>query len=474
MDILRLPVIGAMLRWRHFRKAVQAVLLAVAVAVVWHGLFGPQIAPRNLATVLTSIHWRGLLVIVVLVAGNLFCTACPMILVRDAGRHLISPRFKWPRALRRKWLGLALLLLILYSYELFDVWDRPAATAGIVLGYFALALVIDLLFKGASFCKHVCPIGQFNFISSTVAPTEIAARDMQTCQQCRTYDCIKGQRSRTEPVRVVRRGCELGLFVPAKGGNLDCTLCLDCVQACPHDNVALVMRVPGAELLETRRRSSIGRLTERLDLAALAVAFTFAALINAFAMTRPAFALEQRLASTLHLTSEAAVLALVFACAVVVLPAMLLGSAAAATRRLTDSDRAGSRATAARFAFALVPFGLGVWLAHYGFHLLTGLLTIVPVAQSAVIDLIGWPAWGEPAWTWMGMPPGSVYPIQLGFTVLGACGSAALAYAISVRDYPRRPAVASIPWLIVVALLAAAALWILGQPMEMRGLGGIA
>ena len=115
-----------------------------------------------------------------------------------------------------------------------------------------------------------------------------------------------------------------------------------------------------------------------------------------------------------------------------------------------------------------------MWLAHYGFHLLTGLLTIVPVAQSAVIDLIGWPAWGEPAWTWMGMPPGSVYPIQLGFTLLGACGSAALAYAISVRDYPRRPAVASIPWLIVVALLAAAALWILGQPMEMRGLGGIA
>lgn len=474
MDILRLPIAGAILRWRHLRSTLQAVLLAVAVAVVCHGLFAPQIAPRNLSTVLTSIHWRGLLVIAVLVAGNVFCTACPMMLVRDAGRRLMPPRFTWPRALRSKWLGLTLLVLILYSYELFDVWDRPAATAGIVLGYFALALLIDLLFKGASFCKHVCPIGQFNFMSSTIAPTEIVARDLQTCQQCRTYDCIKGQRSRTEPLRVIRRGCELGLFLPSKTGNLDCTLCLDCVQACPHDNVALVTRVPGAELLELRRRSGIGRLAERPDIAALAVVFTFAALINAFAMTRPAFALEQRLASTFHLTSEAAVLALVFACALVVVPAILLGSAAAITRLLTDGDRLGSSATAARFALALVPFGLGVWLAHYGFHLLTGLLTIVPVAQSAVIDLVGWAAWGEPAWTWVGVPPGSVYPIQLGVTLLGACGSAALAYAISVRDYPRRATVASIPWLIVVALLAAAAVWILGQPMEMRGLGGIA
>jgi hypothetical protein len=72
------------------------------------------------------------------------------------------------------------------------------------------------------------------------------------------------------------------------------------------------------------------------------------------------------------------------------------------------------------------------------------------------------------------MSPGSIYPIQLGLTLLGASGSAALAYAISAREYPRRAAVASIPWLIVVALLAALAVWVIGQPMEMRGLGGTA
>jgi hypothetical protein len=74
---------------------------------------------------------------------------------------------------------------------------------------------------------------------------------------------------------VLQRGCELALFLPAKVGNLDCTFCLDCVQACPHDNVAISPRVPGLELVDPRRRSGIGRLARREDIAALVVVFVF-------------------------------------------------------------------------------------------------------------------------------------------------------------------------------------------------------
>jgi purine-cytosine permease-like protein len=55
MNILRLPVVGSFLRWRYARPALQLLLLLISLAVVLHGLFGPQLAPRNLATVLTSI-----------------------------------------------------------------------------------------------------------------------------------------------------------------------------------------------------------------------------------------------------------------------------------------------------------------------------------------------------------------------------------------------------------------------------------
>ena len=472
-DLLRLPVVGGLLRWRHARASLQSVLLVVAAMVVLHGLLGPQVAPRNLSTVLTSIHWRGFLVIAIVAVGNLFCTACPMILVRDVGRRVVSPRFTWPRWFRRKWLGLILLIAVLFSYELFDLWEQPAATAWLVVGYFGLALAVDLSFKGASFCKHICPIGQFNFVASTLAPTELQVRDAATCRSCRTFDCIKGRRTTAEPIRLVQRGCELGLFLPGKVGNLDCTLCLDCVHACPHDNIQMTTRVPGLELLETRRRSGIGRLAGRPDIAALAVVFTFAALVNAFAMTAPAFALEQWMARILQISSQALVLGLIFAMGLFVVPALLLSVAAAVTRAIAGRSSARLASPMIGYAVALVPFGVGVWLAHYGFHLFTGILTIVPVTQSALIDFTGWAVMGEPVWRWAGLQPGSVQPMQLGLVLLGTCGSVGLVRAISQRDYPGRSGPVSIPWVAVVLVLAAAAVWILNQPMDMRGLSGI-
>ena len=311
---------------------------------------------------------------------------------------------------------------MLYGYELLDVWSLPAATAWIILGYFIAAMAVDMLFAGAVFCKHLCPIGQFNFVASTVSPTELRVVSRDTCRTCRTADCIKGRRDTADPSVIRQRGCELGLFLPAKVGNLDCTLCFDCVRACPHDNIALAVRAPGAELLETGRRSGIGTLARRPDVTLLAVVFVAAALVSAFAMTAPASAVEQRIASALGGTSEAPALAVLFAIGVLLLPAALV------------------RAARAHYAVALVPFGFGVWVAHYAFHLLTGALTVVPVAQAAAIDALGWPALGEPAWTWVGLQPGSVLPIQVGIVIVGACGSIGLLQALAQRDPGARAA----------------------------------
>ena len=93
MNVLTWPVVGAFLRWRHARPALQIVLLIAAIAIVLHGLLGPQLAPRNLATVVTSIHWRGFLILAIVAVGNLFCTACPMVLARDMSRRIVHPAY---------------------------------------------------------------------------------------------------------------------------------------------------------------------------------------------------------------------------------------------------------------------------------------------------------------------------------------------------------------------------------------------
>lgn len=469
VDLLRWPIVGPLLRRRHTRTALQLAVLSVTAVIVVHGLVGPQIAPRNLATVVTWVHYRGLLAIALLAAGNLFCTGCPFVLVRDAARRGHRPRRSWPARLRRKWLGLGLFVAVLFAYELFDLWALPRATAWLILAYFGAALAIDVFFTGATFCKYLCPIGQFNFAASTLSPLEITPRDTGTCSTCRTVDCIRGRRDASAPARILRRGCELNLFLPAKVGNLDCTFCLDCVQACPHDNVALALRLPGAELVDDRRRSGIGRLSARPDIAALAVLFAFGALLNAFAMVSPVHVVEQRLARMLHASTEGPVLLVLFVIGLVVIPAALLTGAAAATRAVTGPERRPIRAEIVTYAVALLPLGFGLWIAHYLFHFLTGVFTIVPVAQSATVDLFGWPVLGDPLWRLAGMRPGAVFPVQIGFVLLGALGSLAAAYGLSERDHPRRAFAATLPWAAVLILIAAAALWVLSNPMEMRG-----
>jgi hypothetical protein len=472
-DLLAWPVVGAALRWRHLRTATRTVLLVVAAALIAHGLFGPPFAPTNLATVGTWIHYRGLLIGVLLVAGNAFCHACPLILARDLTRRLHPPRLRWPARLRGKWLALPLFAGVLFAYEAFDLWALPAATAWLIVGYFAGAVVVDTLFTGAAFCKHVCPVGQFNFVASTLSPLEIRAKDSGTCAACTTVDCLKGRRAPEAPVVVLQRGCELHLFVPTKTGNLECTFCLDCVHACPYDNVALAARVPGDELADDRRRSVIGRLSRRPDLAALVLLFTFGALLNAFAMTSPVFAVERWLADGLGFASEPPVLAVLFVAGLVLLPLALCAAAAFLTHRVGGARAAVTpvRTIAVSYAYALVPIGAGVWLAHYAFHFLTGFGTIAPVVQGAAIDAIGWAILGEPAWGWLGVRAGLVPPLQVGAVILGGIGTASLIHRISERDYRGHAAAAGAPWLAIAVGLTALALWILLQPMDMRGTG---
>ncbi|MCB9761119.1 MAG: FesM [Alphaproteobacteria bacterium] len=469
-DLLAWPVLGRFLRWRHARLALQLPLFLLAVVTIGHGLAGPQLAPKNLATLLVWVHYRGLLVMALLVAGNVFCMACPFLLPRELSRRLLTPRWRWPHRLRSKWLALALFVAALFVYEWLDLWGHPFGTAVLALVYFGAALAVDGLFQGGSFCKYVCPIGQFNFAASTMSPLEVQARDLSVCASCTTHDCIKGARDPQEPARIVQRGCELSLFIPQKTGNLDCTFCMDCVHACPHDNIGLLSRLPGEALWQDQPRSGIGRVSRRRDLSALMVLFTFGALLNAFGMVSPVYAVQAWLAGLLGTTHELPVLAILFAAVLVVEPVVLMGGAAAWTRRATGSaDRLVD--ICGRFAPVLLPLGVAVWMAHYGFHLFTGFLTPLPVFQTLLADL-GLPV--QPHWGAGGLPASQVYPAELFLLALGLLGSIGVAWRVAEREHPARTAAAFVPWATLCALLWAAAMWLLSQPMEMRGtfLGG--
>ncbi len=490
-DLLKAPVLGPFFRWRHARTTLQSVLLAVSALVILDGLFGPQLAPKNFAGILPWVHWRGLVALALLLAGNLFCMACPFMLPRRLAKRLLPASRHWPKALRTKWLALGLLLLFLWAYEAFDLWASPWLTAWLALAYFAAAFVIDGFFKGAAFCKHVCPIGHFHFVNSAASPLEVAIREPEVCAECRTRECIVGAwekpralagagaadgpgqgvpRKPQDRGRLLQNGCELWLYQETKAGNMDCTFCMECIHACPYDNIGILSRPPAQELWEDPFRAGVGRFSRRPDLAALGLFLTFAAFMNAFGMVPPVYALEEWLGGVLGTRSEPLIMGVIFLLGTLFIPALLTGTAAKLSALLTGSGR-GVVVEATRYGYALIPVGFGMWVAHYLFHFLIGGLAIVPATQEYLADL-GVPLLGAPAWSLGPMVPDAwLLPLELLVLELGLLVSLVVAYRIAVREVGpgTRALRGAAPWGALALALSITGIWLLLQPMEMRG-----
>jgi cytochrome c oxidase assembly factor CtaG/ferredoxin len=459
-DLLRVRGLGAWLRSAVLHRALQFTLAGLALLVVVDGFLGPNESGRNLAGVLPWTYWRAFVVIALLVVGNFFCFACPFLLPRELGRRFFGKNRRWPRALRSKWFAAALLLGYLMGYEVLGLWDSPYWTAWIVVGYFVTALAVDSFFSGAPFCKYVCPIGQFHFIQSMVSPLSVEVRDADVCGSCVTRDCIVGNEE--------ARGCEMELALPVKVGNLDCTFCMDCVRACPNDNIGLLARAPGAELADARSRSSIGRLATRPDVAVLALLLVAAAFVGAVAMTAPFVGWERSLAARFAMLSPRSAEVLLLLAGFVVVPALLVAVAGSLARRLGRIALPLGQVVAS-FVFPLLPLGLAMWAAHFLFHLVAGWNSLGPVAVRGLRGL-GY-AFEAPVFV---LGHSSLGLQSLGLLLLDLGLLVSLWRIVQcARDLTSAPAearVAALPFAALAVSLFLFGVWITFQPMEMRGL----
>ncbi|MCG8353238.1 MAG: hypothetical protein MI924_36185 [Chloroflexales bacterium] len=485
LDMLRLPVLGRLLRWRWGRLAMQIPLIALAVLLIVDGLWGNQLASRNTATIGAWVHYRGLVVLALLLAGNLFCMACPFTLPRTLAKRWSSSGRRWPRVLRNKWLAISGLFVFFFLYEWLDLWASPWLTAWVIVTYFAASFTLELFFKESPFCKYVCPLGTFNLVYATASPSQIGVRDHDICATCVGKECVNGSYS-PQPIMLVDRydpagrpaathehnargtlGCGTLLFPPQMQSNLDCVFCLDCARACPHDNIGLFLRMPGRELANPHA------WRKRWDVALLVIALAFMGITNAFGMVPPVYRLIDALAEGLRpllalgfapQAIEGVVLLLIFGVGNLLLPAGVALGAGWLTQRVTSSaGRLSLREIVAAFAPAFVPVGLGIWTAHYLFHFLTGIGAIVPALQ----EFFGF----VPSYAFMGAPLDSPWLglIELVALLGGFIASAVLAQRTALRLFRRQGTQAFAVWLMVFVALLAAALWLMDQPMEMRG-----
>jgi ferredoxin len=398
-----------------------------------------------------------------LTTGNLFCMACPFTLPRAVAKRWLPAGYRWPRRFRSKWLAVALLAVFFWAYEALSLWNSPWLTAWIAIAYFLLAFTVDGFFRDASFCKYLCPIGQFNFVQSLMAPLEVRVTNQATCLSCKTRDCIRGND--------VVDGCAMDLHLPTKLGNMNCTFCLDCVHACPHDNISMIAVRPGSGLGFADQSSRTGRLYHRPDVAALVIMLVFAAFANAAGMVAPVIERQSTVSRALGLMSNQTAFAIYYLLALCVFPVILLSTASVISRFWAGLNVDG-KTILIQFSYSLVPLGFAMWLSHYIFHGVTSYATALPATQRFLNDL-GWPILGLPEWSLSCCGPAvSWLPrLEILFLDMGLLVTLHASYliAFSLTKSPARALKAFIPWAAVSLVLFIVGIWIVQQPMDMRG-----
>ncbi|MAI80755.1 MAG: hypothetical protein CL917_17575 [Deltaproteobacteria bacterium] len=439
------------------RRWVQFGLLFLAAVIVADGLLGPSTpSAENLAGVLPWTYWRGFVVIGIVAFGNIFCAVCPFTLSRRLAALILRRPFAWPSFLKNKWLAVSIFLLYLWAYETFSLWDSPAWTAWLIVGYFSLCFLIEGLFPRGTFCRYVCPIGQFNFTSASLSPFEVQALNRDTCRSCTTQDCLLGNQDRP--------GCPTDLFLPSKAGNNDCTFCLDCVRACPHENAAIVRVLPAQAIGQNR----IARRTPTIDWVVLCSVIVFGAFVNAAAMVAPIVEAESEFGKILGI-GPSLTQTIWFLLGLILVPFATITMCATLSRKLSKTSLS-LRRIAVYLVPAFIPLGFAMWLSHLGFHLVTSFTSIIPAVERVVTQFF-------PGFSTLGMAPlvwntGDWMSVELIILGIGFLVTLGVGWRLS-QELAEKPSVAlklALPWVGLAAVLYFTGAWILLQPMEMRGM----
>ena len=465
IDLLAIGWIRVALTSRVFRFALQLFFVAAFLLIIAAGLFGNQNPALNVAPLMTWTLWWALLIVLILFFAKAWCYVCPWDAIAGWLEKLafwkktddgLSLNLTWPKALRNIYLATFFFVGLTWIELGFGVTMKPRVTAYLAIAMLLMTVLSALVFDRKSFCRYGCLVGRVSGLYAMFAGTEIRARKADVCNNCRTKECIKGSDS--------AYGCPTFLYPGKLQTNTYCIQCMECIQACPHDNLAVNLRPWGSDLiLEGKPR------TDEAYLALLMLSLTG---FHGLTMTpiwqqfitiiRDNLAMGRVAAFSLAMTALMLVPIAIYAVLVAI-------SKSLTTEPNNKSEPLTYRDYFVRYAYALLPIALFYHIAHNLEHLLME----GPKVLAMISDPFGWNwnLFGTAAWT---IPPmislDRLWIVQVFLVLLGHVYSLWIAHKTSARLFGSSRAAfrSQLPMLVGMICFSVFSLWLLKQPMEMR------
>jgi NAD-dependent dihydropyrimidine dehydrogenase PreA subunit len=250
-NLLEYRMFGGPAASRSYPFVAQVIIFLCFALLIAGGLAAPHVSARmtgtlrntNLAALIVWSLWWPLVIISAVLFGRVWCQICPMELVNSLVSRIGLKRAA-PRFLTSGW-GVTLFysLALLGFIRTFWANRYPDRMAFFFLFLLASAVIMGLLFEKRAFCNYLCPVGRLLGLYGCCAFLEWRVGDPQTCQGCRSKDCVDVRNA----YKLAGRGCTSNLYPPSIDDNRSCHICMQCRKVCPQGNLRLSLRKPMAD-----------------------------------------------------------------------------------------------------------------------------------------------------------------------------------------------------------------------------------
>lgn len=460
-DLLRIPFINRLLKWRGFQFAVQLPNALIFILVVVAGIWGTQLGDKNFATVVTWLIWWAVIIFTFLFLSRTWCMACPLVSLAEwiqrgklwgVGKRVFSLNRKWPKKLRNFWVPTGFFMILTWMYLFIGLASSPLYTALVTIGLFiGPAIIVSLIFQRRTFCRYVCPIGGIIGAYSMTAPLELRSRDVEVCQSCKDKSCYRGNEK--------GYGCPMFELPQKMETNTYCTMCTECVKTCPNDNISLNVRPFLSDLWKTKK---IG-----FDVAAIVVILLGVTVFQTLEMVEPWTDVSEAVVDATGI-SENVFLTLSYIALAVLAPMGIFGAWSALTRR-TGGNGVRLRTVFIGFSFAFLPIALSSHLAHNLVHFFEEGVAAIPVISDPLG--FGWNLFGTAGvetTPLLGMEP--LQLVQMTLIAIGYLAAVYVGWRVAKQTFGKnmRAVMGLAPMLVLMVAFAGVNLWLLNLPMGMR------
>lgn len=241
-DLLRIPMLRALVVWRGFPGVFQWLVLAVFIglAVIGWGHYTPAgvnaklYAKTNLVNLVIWGLWWPAIIWVTFLLGRAWCIVCPLELVSSQAEKL-GGKLGFKQQPLGSWLAGGSLVVLFFAFLQMlvpgvQIHRVPHYTSLFLWISLALALAVGLFFKDRAFCRGFCPVALL--LNAYGRGGMLAVRP--SGRQCARSD-DKGD---------IARACP-SLLNPARlDSNQDCLVCGGCIKADATGAMQLLVRAP--------------------------------------------------------------------------------------------------------------------------------------------------------------------------------------------------------------------------------------